>query len=629
MKRELFFLMLLIIAILLWQYSKSFMKEGFQEPVLTIPKPNPQPKPVSDGDPLPFASPSTSLLAPPPGQTASVNSYPSEDPSQKKAPLKRISNALETLNGFLKNEGPGLSKMGDPSVQLPLQTARADARRLQDEMNVLGRNPGIESTLTTQDLDQIESNMRYLQKKWRLSANSMSGAPVEGFSGFSNRSILSRILNFFSPREGFQDGSGSIFGGLPPALDVSDPSSPFYNLVKSSKTDDSGVADSIVDPIADSTVTYKKMADSTPVDPIADSIADPIADSTPVDPIVDSTADTSGVGDSTADTSGVGDSKVENTKMVTSTSTQPPTGNITVSQLNTLQVNLNSTIVRLSSSGSTSPLLNVRISILQDILEHVNGYLVQVQNGSMAESDIPIKQSDYNKFLPFVTSTSGTQLNEPLPTLISKLRTDSALANLFPVYFSGDVSGASLARQLFEKYAPNFFKNISYDLNVHLKHKSDSENAVAEHVARALANSVLPGSPAYATSQSQVSSNGIAPSASVRGELEERTNTMNFYGNGTSGSRQSQSNASTATMYSTAPTKFVWKDRANQICDQISKRGLNPDDYGCLQDPDDVDENFSYRGYARMICTRLGTNYDPSIPEVCGCPPLTWVGWRS
>ena len=243
----------------------------------------------------------------------------------------------------------------------------------------------------------------------------------------------------------------------------------------------------------------------------------------------------------------------------------------------------------------------------------------------MAESDIPIKLSDYNKFLPFVTSTTGTQLNEPLPTLIANLRTDSALANLFPAYFSGDVSGASLARQLFEKYAPSFFKNISYDVNINLKHKSDSENAVAEHVARALANSVLPGSPAYATSQSQVSSNGIAPSSGTngRGEFEERTNTIRVSGNGTS------SDSSKVPAYSSAPTKFVWKDRANQICDQISKRGLNPDDYGCLQDPDDVDENFSYRGYARMICTRLGTNYDPSIPEVCGCPPLTWVGWRS
>ena len=585
MKRELFFLVLLIIAGLLWQYSKKFMKEGFQEPVLTIPKPNPQPQPVSDGDPQPFAPPSTSLLAPPPGQTASVNSYPSEDPSEKKAPVKRISNTLETLNGFLKNEGPGLAKMGDPSVQLPLQTARADARRLQDEMNVLGRNPGIESSLTIKDLDQIEANMRYLQNKWRLSANSMSGAPVEGFSGFSNRSFLSRVLNFFNPREGFQDTPADT----PP--------------------DDTPPADT---PPADTPPADTPPADTPPDDT-------PPADTPPADtPPDDTPADETPADETPADTP--------------STSS----GNITLSELNTLQTNLNATIVRLSSSGASSPLLTRRISILQNILDSVNGFLVDIESGTMVEADIPIKKVDYDMFLPFVTSRNGSQLDQPLPEIIAELGANSALSNLFPAYMNGDVSGASLAKQLFEKYAPNFLKNISYDLNLKLSHKSDSENAIAEEIATAFANSVLPaGSPAYATSDSQNGTNGSAPSgmggADGRGELEAKTsnslgNTITVSGNGTSGD---SSKVPAGTLYSSKPTTFVWKDRANQICDQISKRGLNPDDYGCLQDPDDVDENFSYRGYARMICTRLGTNYDPSIPEVCGCPPLTWAGWRS
>jgi hypothetical protein len=29
-----------------------------------------------------------------------------------------------------------------------------------------------------------------------------------------------------------------------------------------------------------------------------------------------------------------------------------------------------------------------------------------------------------------------------------------------------------------------------------------------------------------------------------------------------------------------------------------------------------------------MICNRLSTVYDSSVPELCGCPPTDWCGWR-
>ena len=76
------------------------------------------------------------------------------------------------------------------------------------------------------------------------------------------------------------------------------------------------------------------------------------------------------------------------------------------------------------------------------------------------------------------------------------------------------------------------------------------------------------------------------------------------------------------------PAHFNWADRSKEICEQVTKRGLNAYDYGCLNNPDDVSANFSYRGYAKMVCSRLETNYDPSIPALCGCPPPTWPGWR-
>jgi hypothetical protein len=55
---------------------------------------------------------------------------------------------------------------------------------------------------------------------------------------------------------------------------------------------------------------------------------------------------------------------------------------------------------------------------------------------------------------------------------------------------------------------------------------------------------------------------------------------------------------------------------------------MNPEEFGCLKSDQYVSENFSWRGYAKMICNRLATSYDTGLPELCGCPDASWKGWR-
>jgi hypothetical protein len=55
---------------------------------------------------------------------------------------------------------------------------------------------------------------------------------------------------------------------------------------------------------------------------------------------------------------------------------------------------------------------------------------------------------------------------------------------------------------------------------------------------------------------------------------------------------------------------------------------MTPADFGCVE-PSSVSDNFSWRGNAKMICNRIATLYDPSIPAACGCPPVSWPGWRA
>jgi len=137
-----------------------------------------------------------------------VNSYVYEDPAEKKAPLQRLRTVYQDVRGFLENEGPGLSTLGDPSVTLPLGTARADRQRLEDELNVLERNPGLQSSLTMKDVDQIQANLGYLQRKWRLSPNALE---VEGFqSGSTAPASLDSLLGKFAPPEVPTTGLSSV-----------------------------------------------------------------------------------------------------------------------------------------------------------------------------------------------------------------------------------------------------------------------------------------------------------------------------------------------------------------------------------------------------------------------------------
>jgi hypothetical protein len=72
-----------------------------------------------------------------------------------------------------------------------------------------------------------------------------------------------------------------------------------------------------------------------------------------------------------------------------------------------------------------------------------------------------------------------------------------------------------------------------------------------------------------------------------------------------------------------------WKGRTKQICEQVRRRGLDPQDFGCLKETDEVSENYSWRGHAKMVCSRLDSTPDPALPQTCGCPPVNWGGWNS
>ena len=478
------FSVLFTILVIVVTFFTINQKEGFQ-PTLRIPESPVAQRNLVESTTEDYAPSYVIATGPAPGSVATFNSLPYIDPSQEKAKYERILNVQTTLQGFLDNEAIHIQDLSDPSIQLPLSSARSDLSRLKNEVLVLKRNPGIESSLTQGDVDEIQANMAYLQKKWRMSVYNETS--IEGFDGSSSENST----------------------------------------------------------------------------------------------------------------------------------------NATLSDVQDLLTKINVTIARFSASGTSDTTVQARINVLKQIAQKVQAIINDVSSGVRNATDIPITKDAYSTFL-----TSISNLDSPITKLFGS---NVALADLFPAYSDGDVSGASMAQYLFNKYSDMIFKGLSWDVN--LSYTSETDQALANTIASTLATnyniptstSLLGGSDTSNGYFNDTINNLQKQYFASKDEGEEETQVQ---AQGQGQAYQTTATQPTQNNTNTNGTKFNWKERANFICDSIDKRGLNPDDFACLRPDQYVSEDFSWRGYAKMVCTRLGTSYDTGLPETCGCPPTTWIGWK-
>jgi hypothetical protein len=391
---------------------------------------------------------------------------------------------------------------------------------------VLQRNPGLPSSLTVEDLDGIEKNMGYLQKKWRLSP------VVEGFE-----CGCKFFSNLFS-REGFQDTAN-------------------------------------VEPVPE--------PEPVPVPVTSDSVS--------IDDLVE------------------------------------------------LSSRIAAEIVRLAASGTTDQVVQDRVNTLTMIKTKVDDMIGQIQMGYKKISDVPLTKSDIATFLPIMSN-----LNSPVPQILTE--TNPALKNLFQNYSGGDAEGAKVAQEMFDKYIGYFLKNVSFDFNIN--YIGEAEQNIAKSEAAAFASLIggpsYPGHFQYVVGQESekrpinVPTPSGVPNPFYVPYQDSVPTDMPIQNSDPIGrdpiSRNpgrdpigpSPARAPSAPAQNTG--SYDWKARATHICQQVSARGLNPGDYGCIN-PSSVSDGFSWRGNAKMVCTRLATLYDTSIPGASGCPPINWPGWRS
>ena len=234
------------------------------------------------------------------------------------------------------------------------------------------------------------------------------------------------------------------------------------------------------------------------------------------------------------------------------------------------------------------------MNILVKIQQQIGNYITQLQNNTLQPEDVPITKENLRKFLPQISNPSS-----PVTQFLNSIQAPSSMSNLFPAYVGGDISGAALANVLLQNYG----KGLSWDIN--MKYSAPGGSSLN-------ATTNVPGA------QFQLGSPQLQMPPSTRGAFDQAI--AQIQKGDTSGVRP--------TLPEPPTQQFNWKDRSSQICESVRLRGLDPADFGCLANVSKVGQDFSWRGYAKMVCNRLKTTLDEGLPETCGCPPVDWPGWK-
>ena len=472
---------------------------------------NIQPSPPSAGT-LPSA---------PVAQRSKETPNPYRDPSTEPAKYIRILSVKEDLQAFFGFQAFMLEDRNDPAVQMPLTRARADMAELIDVQSVMERNPGLQSRITNKQLDDIQSNLRYLRAMLRdlEASGAIQPQALESFTGMAEH------------EEKYVEG---------------------FESQPSTVTEVAG----------------------------------------------------------------------QPTAAPEQTTFDPSGKRATLKQLQEFQTKVVVEITRLNASGTNDPVIVGRITTLNRIKDDVDQVIDQLQRGIITPQTVPIYSNDIERALPLLG-----RANAPLPTILEKTGLPPAVQNLFPGGLSPrDTEQANQINNIVQGYMKNIFEGTSWGLNVKVKY--DNPNILK---LKAAANGVSDGLPVTGLP-------GVKPSEEAPGmKIEKKVNGADVSATVETPATSSEDRgfdtglpglATSRTLPTPKSGKLDWKQRSQEIKEQVRKRGLNPLNFGALPDDAVVSDSFSWRGYTQMMCARLNTTMDPGLATTVGCPSQSWSGWK-
>lgn len=579
------------------------------------------------GNIQPSPPPASDLPTAPAGLRSKENPNPYIDPVLEPAKYIRILGVKENLQAFFGFQASSLEQRSDPSITIPLNRARADMAELIDVQSVMERNPGLQSRITNKQLDDIQANLRYLrQMLYDLEA---SGAIQQtALEGFANPKALADGFVSYetypkAPAEGFADVSPNdeIVTKL---KELAASWTKVKQLTSAPKaTTEATSAISRMNNLMD---MYLNGTKSLTADELLEEqvrIKTAINDSTRILQMIIKEFNLNLNPASTVDLQ-----PKPQAPMPSSTLPEPTTQlesteqRASLKELQEFQIKVVVEIQRLNASGTSDPVIQGRLNVLNRIKDEVDDVITKIQNGFYTPSTVPIYKSDIEKALPILGKPSS-----PLPQVLRQNSLPPAIASLFPGGLSpADTEQAAQITNVVKGYMTNLFEGASWGINLNFKYdnpniaKLQAKTASIERQAPLQGPAPTTGIPGVEYRSSIEGGNVNDPLLTPSPNGLYRTTDSYDYGlPGSSFQREFP------------PLKaggLDWKAKAQEIREQIRRRGLNPTQFGALPTDAIVSDDFSWRGYTQMLCTRLKTTTDPGLPVTVGCPPDNWSGWK-
>ncbi len=562
------------------------------------------------------------LVSAPYNQIASTAPTYYRDPAQETASRERIITTAAQLRAFLSFEAPLMRALSDPAVQLPLQQSKADLPRVEQELYFLQQNPGVQSQLKVKDLDEVDSNVAYLQRSFRTSVNT---GVIQRPVSFQDSGV-SVLRNLFKKREGFTNANNMAtlteFENYEKFIN----NSIAYMRIVATTSNHPGW------PILEKLTEISNiLAEQLPLLRNNQPVSDLMKEQTLQELQSDMFAINVELAKFRQEYESASASASTSASFAPSASAAPADRASSTDLQNAVQ-RLTAEMMRLTASGTNDPETNQRVAQINFAYENINGILEQLQQGTMSESEIPIRKDE----LDALFASSG-DFNMPLGELTTTAL-PANMQNLLPSGLARDSESQQIVSQLANKYMDAFLKGTSFQFSLGIGGKYTSDNEAAAANKMNIVNVNFPqgrlagvdsafaplAPPAQPTAAQTTPSAGNLASASQAPDLMP----MPGQGTPTDPFAYDPRNRAYGSFAANQASGFDWKERAKTICENARKRGLNPAEFRCLPDGAKVSADFSWRGYAKMICNRLQTDYYTGVPEACGCPPMSWPGWK-
>jgi hypothetical protein len=297
-------------------------------------------------------------------------------------------------------------------------------------------------------------------------------------------------------------------------------------------------------------------------------------------------------------------------------------------QLQEFQVKVVVEIERLSASGTSDPIVKARLAVLQKIKQDVDQVIQKLQSGEITPATVPILQADVERAFPILGNPTA-----PLPTILKKADLPAQLSSLFPGGLSPrDDEQMKQINNIVSGYAKKFMDGASWQVS--LKYDNPDIEKIRLKTAEQTAK-LVDLAKELGVSANQGGLPGVAPSANPPLQAQDARAQATAPAN----MRQAETNAAfdrglpglstSRNLPLPPPATLDWKQRNREIVQQIRRRGMDPITFGAMPDDAEVSKNFSWRGHTQMMCSRLNQTADPGLAVSVGCPPQGWEGWRT